>query len=201
MRAAALAIVDRPRAGRELETVRFLRERLEERERGHAGLVLESEGAGWVARALGPELTGRWIAAGEEVATIAAGRWTVVAYLRAGEVAAATPRVGDRAHFVPKAHPAARFTGRVLRIEPVATDEVGEAALTRAAGGAIGIDPVTRRAGERLFRLTVALDPHPEGERVRHGATGRIRLGAESEPLALLLWRRLLVFLNRLDAA
>lgn len=200
-RAAALAVTDLTLAAREAEAVRFLRGRLVERERGLAGLTLASPDAGWVARSAKEDETGRWVAAGEEIATVAAGRWTVVAYLDAGEMAAMTPHAGDVATFRPKAHPSATFSGRVLRIEPVATDRVDEAALTRVGGGEIGIDPVTLRAGERLFRITIALDPHPEGERVRHGATGRVRFGAEAEPLALLLWRRLLVFLNRLDAA
>lgn len=201
LRAAALLLVDLPLATREREAANYFRGRLAERERGLASLTLESGTAGWVARSPGAERTGRWIEAGEEIATIAAGRWTVVAYLSASEIAAMTPRAGDTAHFRAKAQPSANFSGRILRVEPVATDEVGEAALTRLGGGEIGIDPVTRRAGERLFRVTVALDPHPDGEMVRHGATGRVRFGAEAEPLALLLWRRLLVFLNRLDAA
>ncbi len=198
-RAFALALVDRPLATQELETVRYFRERLTEKERSLETLTLRSEGAGWVARCVSAEQTGRYLRVGEEVATIAAGRWTVVVYLSAEEMAAASPKLGERAQFRPKGNPTTRLAGRVYQVEPVATDEVAEKSLTRTAGGEIGIDPISGRAGQKFFRVTIAVDPDPDGERVRHGMTGMVRFGANPEPLALVLWRRVLIFLNHLD--
>ena len=198
-RAQAYRTIDLPTAQQEQQTVEYFRDRLAERERRLEAMTMRADSTGWIARCLPPEQAGRFLPAGEEIATIAAGRFTVVTYLSPREMAAATPRPGEVIQFRPAGSPSERLSGLVLRVEPVASTRIDEISLTQLAGGPIQVDPDSRRAEQSYFRVISVLEPSTYDGSLRHGLTGSIRIGAASEPMALLLWRRVLVFLNRLD--
>ncbi len=199
VRAQALATIDLPLAQQEQQTVQYFRDRLAERERRLDAMTMRAESTGWIARCLSVEEAGRFLPAGEEIATIAAGRFTVVTYLTPREMAAASPRPGEVIQFRPVGGPGERMAGTILRVEPVASSRIDELSLTQLAGGKIQIDPQTMRAPQSYYRVISVLEPSTFDGSLRHGLTGSIRIGAASEPMALLLWRRVLVFLNRLD--
>lgn len=153
--------------------------------------------AGRIVSGLRDEDVGRYLVAGEAVATIAAGGWEVRAVLPAEDVALAKPKVGDPAVFVARSAADDRVKGRVRLVQPLASRAVALKALTHVAGGEIPVEERTGTAMQPYVEVLIAFDGPPP-DRIAHGQTGAVRLAAPAEPAAAKLYRMLMRFTNRM---
>lgn len=141
--------------------------------------------------------SGRYIQAGEPVATISAGVPVIRVLLNEQQMAEADPQKGQEVLFRSVASPTQTFPGRVLTIQPAGSRLVEEVRLTHLGGGNIPVNPTTGMALEPFFELVVELtDMGAVG--LPHGSSGRAQMKAAVEPLGRFALRKLLRFLQRL---
>jgi hypothetical protein len=136
---------------------------------------------GTLARCLGPTDAGRFVEAGESLATVASGGWQIHVMLSEEEVAACEPLVGD-----------------VVEFRPAAARTIAHASLTREGGGGIIVEAETHEAVQPCYEITVVLNLE-QANKLRHGMTGMMRLPAWPEPIALHILRRFLHVTNSLN--
>jgi multidrug resistance efflux pump len=166
-----------------------------EAELKHLNVCADTEGN--VVQTLRKSDVGRFIKAGEPIATIVSGRSAVQSVLTEEEIATAQPEIGRAAWFRPMSHPSAVFSGRITEITPAGSRQVDSKALTRVGGGNVLVNPLTRQTDRSYFRVIITLDRQP-GITLRHGMTGSVKLDAPPEMIATSLYRGLLRFTDRL---
>ncbi|MFQ5654551.1 MAG: hypothetical protein ACE5GW_07450 [Planctomycetota bacterium] len=198
--AEAMRTFDRQLAQKAEETVNLYREKLADRLREREKLTVQVVRGGRVIDCRSIHRSGDYLKVGDEIATVAAGRWRVEAYLSGREVSAASPRLGKRVEFRAAGDPARVHAGTIVRLKPEGSNRVDAVELTEPGGGSIQVNPQTSEAQQTYFKVTVMLDDDGDSS-LRHGMTGKIRIDATSEPIALLVYRSLLIFLQRLDTS
>jgi multidrug resistance efflux pump len=165
-----------------------------------AKLTLHAPVESLVLGVLDPSEEGRFVQSGEPIATLGAGEWRLRALLTADEIAAASPRVGQRVELRAPAEPGRTFTGEVLRIAPAGSRSIDIPALTHVGGGEIPVDEVELVADQPYFELLVAVDA-ADAPNLHDGMTAQVRLQGGREPLAVSTFRRLLRVINRISKA
>ena len=140
---------------------------------------------------------GRFIEAGQAIATIVSGDRQVRAILTSQELAATQPKVGDVVRFRDQTDPVIRHTGKIVRINPAGARQTDLAALTHLAGGEVVLEPSTGETSQPYWELTITLD-QDRGIFPKHGTTGVIQLPAAAEPIATRVYRNLTRFMNKL---
>ncbi len=143
-----------------------------------------------------PRDSGRWIERGEVLARVAVGDPLVRALLSESQMSVIAPKVGDSIEFRIAGSPHKSLKGAIQRIVPAGTRSVGEDYLNHLNLDDFAMNPLTGKAGKSLFELEVALD---EEAPLLRGATGWLRFPTTRTALGLVAWRKLLVFLRRLD--
>ncbi len=197
IRHAAMLASDVAAAQTESRRAAAHRASLAHAERRVSDLTLTSLSAGRVVAGLQPEDVGRYLSAGDAVATIASGAWEVRAVLSADDVALCMPKVGDQAEFRARGAADAPLAGRVKRVNPHASRTVEIPALTHLAGGEIAVEAHSGAASQPYVEVIIALDQAPRTT-VEHGQTGVVRLNMPAEPLGKKLYRALVRFSNRM---
>lgn len=187
---AALAEGDRVRVAEEF------RRHAEER---RAALTIAAPGDGQLAHVLSEREIGRFVREGEPVALVVSGDWQVRALLTEEQMAAAKPRPGQAVEFRAQAEPGRLLRGVVSNVAPSGHRQIRFPQLTNGGGGSVVVDPATQEATQAYFEVVLSLPP--DGDRLRHGMTGDIRLPAGAEPLATRGIRRLQRFIDKLLAS
>ncbi|MDP6542666.1 MAG: efflux RND transporter periplasmic adaptor subunit [Phycisphaerae bacterium] len=180
-----------------LELLRLRRGELNARETELKHLNVCADTEGDVVQTLRKNDVGRFIRAGEPIATIVSGRSVVQAVLSEEEITTVQPEIGRAAWFRPMSHPSVAFSGHLTEITPAGSQQVDSKALTNSGGGDVLVSPVTRQTSQSYFRIVITLDPQP-GITLRHGMTGSVKLEAPPEMIATSLYRGLLRFTDRL---
>lgn len=188
---------DPAKAAEEEAAARGIREQLRTAQQRTADLVVVSPINGQVIQTITDRDTGRYVARGEPLATIAAGPWQVRTILTAEQLSTARPRAGTPITFRPASDPSRVLVGEVVRVVPTGSHAVALEALTHLAGGTIAVDPATHQASEPYFELTATLSDAPVGS-LRSGLTGKVRLQGEREAVGTSLVRRVVRFWNKL---
>ena len=136
---------------------------------------------------------------GEELLRLAAGPPRVRALCSQEDWSRCVPRVGDVIGFRSAADPGRILHGTIERVVARGEHDLARslAPLTDAGGGDVALDPRTRHAHRAQFELVVALDA-PHGADLPIGLTGVLRLDAPHERWAAELWRRSVLFVQRL---
>jgi len=191
--------VDRVRADQERESLAENRARLNANLRTRDRLAVTAIGDGRVVRTIGSDSVGRYLAAGDWIATIGEGRWLVEVLLDEDQISMVKPKRGDEVAFRAASIAGRRVLGVVLAVEPVGSARIEDVQLTQHAGGDIQVNPYTSEAARTFFRVQVAVSP-TSVDHIRHGMTGRVQLKGEPMPLGRSVFRRLLIFLERLKA-
>ncbi len=191
---AALAPVD---AQMEQDRLDALRIEQKQREADRARLVVSAEHAGRVVWSLRARDVGRFVQAGEPIATVIDGPWEIRVLLTEGQMLDAKPAAGDRCDVRNPARPDVTMRGFIRRVAPAGSTLVQDDALTQIGGGEIRVDPYAMEAAEPFFAVVVELD-RTHGSRLRHGMTCRLRFFGSRRPLGLTLLRRVLRFANKL---
>jgi putative peptide zinc metalloprotease protein len=159
---------------------------------------------GRVVHVAHPDELGRYIEAGQEIATLVDGGWLVRAALSEAEMVDAAPRIGQRVEFRPHAETGRVLNGTITRISPGGSRHMELTTLTHLAGGDIVVQPDTNLANEAYFELTVTLDVDPSagaGFTLARNMTGRLNLRATPEPLGMQLIRTFIRFTDKLRQA
>ncbi|MCG3126933.1 MAG: hypothetical protein CHACPFDD_01788 [Phycisphaerae bacterium] len=196
IRADALRKDDPTLAAREQQQVELLTSKRAAQAADFAGLEVRAETAGCIAACYPSDITGRFVARGEPVATVVSGRTQVRALLTEGDLAAAAPRLGAEAAFRFRTQPGEVFRGVVTRIQPVGSRQIQQPALANTGGGQIAVDPSSGAAAQSYFELTIDL-PDVAANSLALGSTGVVQVASRYEPLATLLYRSALRFVNR----
>ncbi len=161
-------------------------------------LSLQAPVDGVVVGCLDVGETGRYVSAGEPVATIASGGWIVRAAITEQQLGDRKPQVGQEVQFRPSSDPSIVLDGRIERVGLAGSRHIGDAALTQIGGGSIAVDPRTNAAAGAHFELVIALEGD-QLDRLSQGMTGQVRLGAVYEPIAHRIGRSLLRLVHRLQ--
>lgn len=186
--------------GAALQELRRLNSQLHEREERAARIAALHVAApldGEVVDCLKDDDAGRYLHAGDAIATIVAGNWELRTLLTEEETAASEPRVGDAVEFRPASQPECVIHGIVTRLTPSGSRSVQQPALTHLGGGDIAVTPDGQRAAQPYFELTIAL-PDANTAELRYGMTGRVSIVARREPIGIHLVRRVVRFLDNL---
>jgi putative peptide zinc metalloprotease protein len=178
-----------------VEAGRYVEE-LERAKRELAELDHRAPTPGVVTQAPRPTDVGLFVREGSPLAAVSSGAWQVEAILTESQIVLAEARIGDQAEFRPAGDPAHGFVGRLTRIAPAGSRNVGFPELTQLGGGDIAVDPTTQTASQPFFVVTVQFSTaHPS---FLHGMTGQLRLSAAPEPLGTSLARRASRFFDRI---
>ncbi|MFN0137259.1 MAG: HlyD family efflux transporter periplasmic adaptor subunit [Phycisphaerae bacterium] len=200
IRAAARATEEVALAQQEQTRVAALEHEVALHRRRQDELTLRAPIDGRLVSAASAREVGRFVRAGEPLATIIDGRTQVRALLTESELVAAGPCVGDRSIFRAAGIAERAIGGVVAQVRPLGNRLVQTPSLTLLGGGDITVDPLSGEAMQPYFEVVVDLsgaDVHA----LRYGMTGRLRLSAEWEPLGLDLYRRFLRLLARTEAS
>lgn len=196
IRADALRRDDPALAAREQQQVDLLASKRAVQAADVAALEIRAEAAGRVAACHPPDVTGRFIARGDPVATLVSGRTEVRALLTEGDLAAAAPRLGQDATFRAAAKPGLLIQGVITRIQPAGSRQIQQTALANTGGGHIAVDPASGAAAQSFFEITVELR-HSLATDLAYGVSGVVSLPSRYEPLATHLYRSAVRFVNR----
>lgn len=153
--------------------------------------------AGPLVALSGQDERGRFVTAGEPLATVVAGPSVVHAVLTEQQVERARPAVGGRVDFRAASDPSRTIPGSIARIAPFGSDLLDEGTLASVGGGDIHVDPNGARAGQAHYVVTVRLDAEDSGD-LLYGGSGRLRLYCPSAPVGKIVLRGVLNLRNRL---
>lgn len=163
-------------------------------------LTLRATGNGRLVSCPTSRDQGRFVRAGQPLMTIIDGKPQIRALLSESDVVAADPQVGESLIFRSAGTAEHAIRGVVEAVRPLGDRLVQTPSLTLLGGGDIPVDPATGHATQPYFEVVVTLDDDDARE-LRYGMTGRVRLNAEWEPLALDLYRRFLRLVARTEAS
>lgn len=183
-----------PRVAELEERVRQLQGELATRQLERDRLTVRSPSTGALVALVSRDESGRFVGAGEPLATVASGGYVARAMLTEEQVERARPAVGGRVEFRSKSDPSRTLRGSITRIAELDADLVDQTAVHLPGAG----PTAGARAEQVRFEVTVRLDPAPD-LRLLHGGTGSVRLQSTLVPVARIALRGLLNFRNRLS--
>jgi len=160
-------------------------------------MTLRAPCAGRIVDGMTKRDLGRFVSAGEPVATIVSGKWQAHAILNEANVADVDPKIGDTVAFRLLADTGTTYTGTIARVSPAGSREIRLMALTHLAGGDVAINPADHTASEPYFELTIDLDA-AEPDALRYGMIGRVQFEAKPMPIGTRFTRRVATFVNKL---
>lgn len=199
LRVRALEFLDPLAAREEAARAQHLREQLAHVARTLEQLAPSAPMDGEILDCLPSARVGSYVQRGEVVARVGSGSLVIETLLSERQLGQTHLLPGERVEFRSPATPHVAWPATIVRVEPAGSRDVGAVALTQAGGGAILTDPNTQQATRDYFRVVAELEVDaPAAARV--GLTGVMRLKGHGEPLGLSLYRKLLVFLHRLEA-
>lgn len=154
----------------------------------------------FVTESMGEEDLGRWVEAGEALATLARfddehQHQRTLALFDATELAGTHPAVGDTVWFQPISQPERRIEARITAVTPTGSRALSADFLDHLDLAALALNPVTGEAGEAQFVIEAELTDETQ---LAWGQTGRLRLAADPVPLGILALRKTLIFLAKL---
>ncbi len=197
IRSRALRTEQPGRAEAETRLARVHAAEVARRRQELAQLAHHAPGAGVVLGVLPASEEGRFVQAGEPVATVGWGAWQVRALLTADELAAASPQVGEEVDVRSSSDPGRTLRGEVLRVAPSGSRSIDIPSLTHLGGGAIPVAEGELEADQPYFEVTIAV----AADDLHDGMTAQVRLAGSREPLAVSTLRRLLRVVNRISRA
>ncbi len=143
---------------------------------------------------------GVFVGVGDELATLAAGPWTVRVPIDEDTLTLIDPQPGDTVRCRLRVAPARVLTGRIVSIDPLGERRVQYEALTQIAGGAIPVKGREMETASPYFAVTIEiLDPPIDAP--LYGSRARVDFGVVHRPLARTLHDRLRRFLDGLRTA
>jgi biotin carboxyl carrier protein len=160
-------------------------------------LTITAPDSGVVTRIVDTRESGRFIAEGEAVATVAAGKWAVRCLATAEEVAGIKPYVGQQVTVRIVADGVQQSGGTVARVAVKGTRHVFSPSLTHLGGGDIAVAPDSLEAKSPLFEVEVTVH-EPEKLPLRYGTRASVSFGTEPQTYGAYFYRRFGQFLNRL---
>ena len=197
IRLMAYQTVDPDQARREVERGGAYQAELEYYAGRERDLRITAPEAGQIVDGLRPIDAGRFVEAGQAIATIISGKRQVRAILTAEELTATQPCVGQVVRFRDRADSASMHSGKIVKINPAGVYHTDLVALTHLAGGDVVIEPGGGETAQAYWELTLALDGEVE-TLPKHGSTGMIQLPGAAEPIAKRIYRNVVRFMNRL---
>jgi len=197
IRKRAYEFRDPAAARKEAEQARFCKVELDRALEQQADLRITAPVGGRIVAGIHPRDAGRFLRAGDSIASIISGRWQARAVLSSEEFSAAQPAVGQSVMFRVVGNAEILLTGTIARVHPAGSRQLDLPALTHLAGGDVVLDAQTGEATQPYFELVIDLDD-PPADTIQHGMTGVVRLSATPEPIARRVYRRIIRFSNRL---
>ncbi|HRF00516.1 MAG TPA: HlyD family efflux transporter periplasmic adaptor subunit [Pirellulaceae bacterium] len=158
-------------------------------------LTLRAPIDGTITRVPAAERLGSFCRVGEPLLEVGGGGWRIRTLLTAEQLEDVAPRIGDRASI---ALPATGRTvdGALVSIAPFGGTPLDLVELSHLGGGEIVVDPQTMIPEQPYFELVFAVDGLPE-ELLRSGTRVDVSFRSVTRPLASVLYRRWLQFLDR----
>lgn len=160
-------------------------------------LIVQSETEGEIIDMVENKDLGRFIKAGEPLATIVSGPWMIYVLLSGEELATIQPQLDQSVEFRTAAQPGVVLEGKITTISPSGTQVIDSPVLTSLGEGTIPVNMKTHQTPVPYFKLRIALNSPPENK-LAYGMTGHVRFPAPAEPLGLTLTQKVLRFLHRL---
>ncbi len=161
------------------------------------GLDVSSEAGGTLLRLDCSRIPGTFLEEGTEIGLIGRGPWVGRFLIDEETFTHLRIELGDSVTCRAASAPARAFEGRVLSIAPAATREIVQAALTNLGGGAIVVDPESRRSDRAYFEIVLSFTEE-DRDHLRHGLTLVAQFDAEARTLARHVYVRILSFLDAL---
>jgi multidrug resistance efflux pump len=139
------------------------------------------------------ELTGHYIATGDEIMTVVdAGRPLLRAAINQEDVYEYRDAVGKPVEVRLRADPATIIAGRIDKISPRSSHDVPHPALTTKAGEDLLLDPASEPGKPKLLYpcFVAEIVPDDPALRLRGGSLARVRFEAVQRPLAVQWYRK-----------
>lgn len=140
---------------------------------------------------------GRYVQAGEPLATIGSGGWVVRSLLTDEGLADSLPTVGGQVKVRLVGRPGQPFNGSIISVKAAGSRQVEDPALTHLAGGDITVSN-EMVADKAFFEVTVRID-QPDALPLKRGMTAILDFGSRPTTIASVLWRRSQRLLNRIS--
>ncbi len=160
-------------------------------------LLIQTPCAGEIVQCNVDRQMGRFVKAGEPIATIASGAWVVRSLATAEDLADTTPSVGQKVQVRAFGNASESLTGTITEVAASGSRKINSLSLTQLGGGSIPVAPQTMTAMEPFFEIEIALD-RPKTDSIRHGMTALVRFDARPETIGTQLYRAVLRFINNL---
>ncbi len=143
---------------------------------------------------------GAFVGVGDELATLAAGPWTIRVPVDEDTLTLINPQVGDAVRCRLRVAPAKELTGRIVSIDPLGERRITDEALTQIAGGAIPVRGQDLQTAAPFFAVTIEITDPPIDAPL-YGSRARVDFGVVHRPFAQTLHDRLRRFLDGLRTA
>ena len=134
------------------------------------------------------------------MAIVSAGPWTLKAIANAASLTVHAPQVGQQVELRLVGQGSRTLSGRIVRVARAGFRRITESSLTHLAGGNITVSAESMEAEEPFFEIDIMIAEQDE-RGLRHGMTAVVSLGGHRDPIAVHLYRRGLLFLNKLRLA
>jgi putative peptide zinc metalloprotease protein len=168
------------------QQLRQMRESLAEAELQRDRLVIVAPDSGVISKAEAIQKQGRYVRAGEPLASIGVGQSCVVALLDEEMFSDAMPKTGDMVQLrIPGANSV--LTGRISHLRRTASDQISVPQLTQSGGGDIPVAMEDQRAQRPYVQVRIDLDvPNDE---LLHGQRAVVRLASAGSSIATIALR------------
>lgn len=143
---------------------------------------------------------GRFVKKGEPLAKVVAGQWIVETLVTAEDLSDLVSGVGDSVTLIGAGAPDLRLQGTIRQVAAAGSEQIEYESLTHLAGGFIPVAGEEHQADRPYFKITIAIESSST-DRLRHGATFRVRFRSRRIGLGQYVWHRMLQMFNQLRVA
>ena len=161
------------------------------------GLGVASEHGGRFLRLDSPRTPGAFLKEGTEIGLVGRGPWVGRFFVDEEMFTRLRVEVGDRVVCRAAPDPSRALEGAVRSIAPAATREIVQAALTNIGGGAIVVDPETRRSDRAYFEIVLSFT-EDDRQYLWHGLTLTAEFDARPSTVARHVYLKILSFLDEI---
>jgi hypothetical protein len=120
------------------------------------------------------------------------------AIANAASLTAQSPEIGQSVELCLVGQGSRTLKGQITRVAKAGSRRIHASSLTHLAGGDIAVSANSMEAEEPYFDVNIMIaDQNDRG--LRHGMTAVVSLGGVRTPLGVHLYRRILLFLNKLQ--